>query len=593
MNTEHLETLAQEERDRQARYDRRIFCCTSTACLSAGAGQTFTTLEQGVAACECDEHEVEVVKTGCMGLCSRGPLVRVETKDDAPVLYGDVTPDVAQQVVARHIPMRGDDERDPEDLDDDVSPHDFMHFRASLRRAAQRQDLDRYIIPLDSPFFAKQVKVVLTETGHINPEKLEDYLAHDGYQALRKVLAEMTPEQVCDEVLHSGLRGRGGAGFPTGLKWNFTRKESGPQKFVIVNGDEGDPGAYMDRTVMEDDPHRVLEGMIIAAYAVGATYGYLYIRGEYPIAIQRIGRAIRAARRRGILGKSVLGTDFSFDADVRIGAGAFVCGEETALIHSVEGKRGMPRMRPPYPSTSGLWGSPTVINNVETMANIPSIITRGADWFASIGTEKSKGTKVFALAGQLRNTGLIEVPMGITLREIVYEIGGGIPGDREFKAAQTGGPSGGCIPKEYLDGPVDYESLKALGSIMGSGGLVIIDDTTLMPEFARFFMDFCVDESCGKCLPCRVGTVQIRTLLDTIISRKGTPADLDKLEKLCRLVKRTSLCGLGQSAPNPVESTLTYFRHEYEALVSADDAAGAGAGKNQPSSRVSRGVTHA
>ncbi len=589
MNNELLETLAQEERARQAVYDRRIFCCTSTACLSAGGGQVLTSLEQAVAACHCEEHDVEVVKTGCMGLCSRGPLVRAETRDEAPVLYADVTADVAQQIIARHVPLGEDRAVDPDDQDGDVSPHDFMHFRASGRN----QDLDRHVISLDSPFFAKQVKVVLSETGRINPEKLEDYLAHGGYQALATVLADMTPEQVCDEILRSGLRGRGGAGFPTGMKWNFARKEKGPQKFMIVNGDEGDPGAYMDRTVMEDDPHRVLEGMIIAAYAIGASYGYLYIRGEYPIAIQRIGRAIRSARRRSILGSSVLGTDFSFDADVRIGAGAFVCGEETALIHSVEGQRGMPRMRPPYPSTTGLWGAPTIINNVETMANVPSIINRGADWFASIGTEKSKGTKVFALAGQLRNTGLIEVPMGITLREIVYEIGGGIPGDRAFKAAQTGGPSGGCIPEAYLDGPVDYESLKALGSIMGSGGLVIIDDATLMPDFARFFMDFCVDESCGKCLPCRVGTVQIRELLDTIIGGKGTLAGLDKLEKLCKLVKKTSLCGLGQSAPNPVESTLKYFRHEYEALVAADESAGSGAGSTEPSSRTSRGASHA
>ncbi len=565
MDNSHLEELAQQERERQAQYHRRIFCCTSTACLSAGAGITHATCEQAVAACKCDENEVEVVKTGCMGLCSRGPLVRVETQDEDPVLYGDVTPELAQQIVARHLPLP-DPEQDP-DQDEPVGPHDFMHLRASMRQAGQQKELDSHVIPLDLPFFAKQVKVVLSGTGQINPEKLEDYLAHGGYQALALVLRDMTPEQLCDEILRSGMRGRGGAGFPTGLKWNLTRKEKAPMKYVIVNGDEGDPGAYMDRTVMEDDPHRVLEGMIICAYAVGASYGYLYIRGEYPIAIQRISRAIRSARRRGILGKSVLGTDFSFDVDVRIGAGAFVCGEETALIHSVEGKRGMPRMRPPYPSTAGLWGAPTNINNVETMANIPSVITRGAEWFASIGTEKSKGTKVFALAGQLRNTGLIEVPIGITLREIVYEIGGGIPGDREFKAAQTGGPSGGCIPDDYLSGPVDYESLKALGSIMGSGGLVIIDETTQMPDFARFFIDFCADESCGKCVPCRVGTVQIRALLDKIIGGQGTLEDLDKLETLCTLVKRTSLCGLGQSAPNPVLSTLKYFRHEYEALI--------------------------
>lgn len=574
MDNSLLNDLAQTERERQAQYHRRIFCCTSTACLSAGAGLTHQSLEQAVTACQCDEHEVEVVKTGCMGLCSRGPLVRVETQDEDPVLYGDVDADFTRHIVARHIPIPDvDADFDPEDGDDDVGPHDFMHFRASLRQSGQPSVLDRHIIPLDAPFFNKQVKVVLSNTGYIDPEKLEDYLAHGGYQALAHVLDTMSPEDVCEHILQSGLRGRGGAGFPTGLKWKLTLQEDAPEKYVIVNGDEGDPGAYMDRTVMEDDPHRVLEGMIIGAYAVGATYGYLYIRGEYPIAIQRIRRAIRSARRRGILGKSVLGTDFSFNADVRIGAGAFVCGEETALIHSVEGQRGMPRIRPPYPSASGLWGAPTVINNVETMANVPAIITRGADWFAGIGTEKSKGTKVFALAGQLRQTGLIEVPMGTTLREIVYEIGDGIPGDRAFKAAQTGGPSGGCIPDAHLDTPVDYESLKELGSIMGSGGLVIIDETTGMPDFARFFMDFCVDESCGKCLPCRVGTVQIRTLLDTLLEEQGTPADIDKLEELCSLVKRTSLCGLGQSAPNPVISTLEYFRHEYEALVHSTDVA--------------------
>jgi bidirectional [NiFe] hydrogenase diaphorase subunit len=580
-----LEELAQKERGRQEQYRRRIFCCTSTACLSAGAGLTRTTLDQAVAACQCDEDEVEVVQTGCMGLCSRGPLVRVEEKQQEPVLYGNVSAGVAQQIVARYVPVsvsEEDVEVDDDGVEDDaghVSPHDILHFRASLRTAGKRKELDKHIIPLDLPFFTKQTHVVLSETGKIDPDKLEDYLAHDGYKALAHVLENMTPEEVCDEIQRSGLRGRGGAGFPTGLKWHFVRQEEEPRKFVIVNGDEGDPGAYMDRTVMEDDPHRVLEGMIICAYAVGATYGYFYIRGEYPIAIRRIRRAIRYARRRRIIGRSVMGADFSFDADVRIGAGAFVCGEETALIHSVEGKRGLPRIRPPYPSKSGLWGMPTVINNVETMANVPSIINRGADWYAAIGTEESKGTKVFALAGQLRNTGLIEVPMGITLNEIVNEIGGGVPGDGEFKAAQTGGPSGGCIPPAYLDAPVDYESLNKLGSIMGSGGLVIVDDSTLMPEFARFFMDFCVDESCGKCVPCRVGTVQIRKLLDKIISGDGTQQDLQTLEKLCTLVKNTSLCGLGQSAPNPVLSTLKYFRDEYEGMVQEEVPADSGNGR--------------
>lgn len=568
MNFDKLEEIGNQERSRQEAYRRRIFCCTSTACLSAGAGQVHNTLDQAVAACQCDANEAEVVKTGCMGLCSAGPLVRVEQKGQEPLLYGNVSPESAQYIVSKHVPIQRDEHPlDEDEMDQSIAPHDFPHYRASLRRIRTKTDFDKLIIPLDIPFFAKQEKVVLNETGRIDPDKIEDYLAHGGYRALAYVLENMTPEEVCNEILASGLRGRGGAGFPTGMKWNFVRQESADQKYVIVNGDEGDPGAYMDRTVMEDDPHRVLEGMMICAYAVGASAGYLYIRGEYPIAVERIRKAIRSARRRQILGRSVMGTEFQFAADVRIGAGAFVCGEETALIHSVEGKRGMPRMRPPYPSTSGLWDAPTVINNVETMANVPSIINKGAAWYANIGTEKSKGTKVFALAGHLRNTGLIEVPMGITLREIVYEIGGGIPGGREFKAAQTGGPSGGCIPMEYLDSPVDYESLNQLGSIMGSGGLVIIDDSTEMPDFAKYFMEFCVDESCGKCVPCRIGTVQISKLLDKLIAGGGSVEDLEKLDNLCQTVKTTSLCGLGQSAPNPVLSTLRYFRSEYETLV--------------------------
>lgn len=576
MENAHLEALAEKERNRQEQFERRIFCCTSTACISAGAGAAHAAIEQAVSACQCEPHAVEVVSTGCMGLCSRGPLVRVEQKGKAPVLYGDVTADSGLQIVARHVPLQDDRDATSAATRAENDGPDLTTIRADLHQAAQKNNLDEQIIPLDIPFFTKQQKVVLSNTGTMDPEKLEDYLAHGGYQALAKVLEEMTPQEVCTEILNSGLRGRGGAGFPTGLKWDLTRKQEAPQKYVIVNGDEGDPGAYMDRTVMEDDPHRVLEGMIICAYAVGASHGYLYIRGEYPTAIERINKAIRDARRRKIIGKSVLGTDFRFNAEVRIGAGAFVCGEETALIQSIEGKRGTPRMRPPYPSTAGLRGVPTNINNVETMGNIPSIIIRGAGWFAAIGSGESKGTKVFALAGHLCQTGLIEVPMGITLREIVYDIGGGIPDGREFKAAQTGGPSGGCIPKQFLDEHVNYENLKKFGSIMGSGGLVIIDETTKMPDFARFFMDFCVDESCGKCLPCRVGTVQVRTLLDKIIAGDGTQADLEKLEKVCTHVQKTSLCGLGQSAPNPVLSTLRYFRHEYEALIQKDQPAEAG-----------------
>jgi len=539
MNNSKLEKLAQAERERQSSLDKRIFYCKSTACIASGANEVQAALEQTLDANSETGQQGEAVGTGCMGLCSHGPLVRVESREDEPVLYEEVTAVLAEKIIDQHM-----------SADEDASA-----------------ELSDHTLPLDSPFFTKQVRIVLSETGRIDPESIDDYLAHGGYQALAQVLGSMTPQEVCDEILNSGLRGRGGAGYPTGIKWNFVRTQEAAQKYVIVNGDEGDPGAYMDRTIMEADPHRVLEGMIISAYAVGATKGYLYIRGEYPIAIQRINMAIRSARRRKIIGRKIMGADFEFFPEVRIGAGAFVCGEETALMNSVEGNRGIPHIRPPYPSTSGLWKQPTAINNVETLANVTSIIKKGAAWYASIGTEKSKGTKVFALTGHLRNTGLIEVPMGITLDEIVNEIGDGIADGRKFKAAQTGGPSGGCIPDTYLDSPVDYESLAELGSIMGSGGLVILDDTTGMPEFSRFFMDFCVDESCGKCVPCRVGTVQIRNLLDKIIRGDGKTADLDKLERLCNTVSSTSLCGLGQSAPNPVVSTLRYFRHEYEALV--------------------------
>lgn len=565
MNNSKLKTLAQSERERQAGFEKRIFCCESTACLSAGAKVVHMALDQGLSKQKGAAGTAEIVGTGCMGLCSHGPLVRVESQDAPPVLYEEVNAELAQQIVSHHITDSGSQPKD-----EAANPHDFPHLRSRKQQAPAPKQLARHLLPLDSPFFTKQVRVVLSETGRIDPENLDDYLAHGGYQALAQILGGMSPEDVCDEIVKSGLRGRGGAGFPTGVKWNFTRQTESDEKYVIVNGDEGDPGAYMDRTIMEADPHRVLEGMIISAYAVGANKGYLYIRGEYPIAIQRINKAIRSARRRKLIGRNILGTDFDFFPEVRIGAGAFVCGEETALIHSIEGQRGIPRIRPPYPSQSGLWNVPTVINNVETVANVPSIIKQGADWYSAIGTEKSKGTKVFALTGQLRNTGLIEVPMGITLREIVEEMGEGVPNGRSFKAAQTGGPSGGCIPAEYLDSPVDYENLTKLGSIMGSGGLVIIDDSTKMPDFARFFIDFCVDESCGKCLPCRVGTVQIRNKLDKIIAGNGTTEDLDKLERLCSTVQTTSLCGLGKSAPNPVLSTMNYFRDEYESLLSAD-----------------------
>ena len=456
--------------------------------------------------------------------------MQVQGEDD--VYYENVTPETARQIVADH--------------------------------ALAGQPVQEKLLPSDLPFFAKQTKVVLSNSGLIDPERLEDYVARGGYLALAYALREMTPEEVCVEISQSGLRGRGGAGYPTGLKWDLVRKAPSDKKYVVANGDEGDPGAYMDRTLMESDPHRVLEGMAIAGYAVGAEQGFIYVRGEYPVAAKRLERAIRAAERRGLLGSRVLDSSFSFRIDIRIGAGAFVCGEETALMASIMGRRGQPVPRPPYPAQSGLWGHPTLINNVETFGNIVPIIEHGAQWYAGIGTEKSKGTKIFALAGKVENTGLIEVPMGITLREIVFDIGGGIPDGREFKAAQTGGPSGGCIPPQFLDTKVDYESLKALGSIMGSGGLIVMDDQSCMPDVAKFFMEFCMDESCGKCVPCRVGTVQMYRILQRITDGSATLQDLENLEDLCTMVRETSLCGLGQSAPNPVLSTLKYFRNEYE-----------------------------
>ncbi|MBL8057307.1 MAG: NADH-quinone oxidoreductase subunit F [Anaerolineales bacterium] len=502
-----------------------------------------------------------------MGLCSLGPMMRLEAQGEPDTLYQRMTADSAHQVVDEQLVPYFQPGHTPTEAESEVGAHDFPHLRASLSQVRLGRGLDEHLLPQDMPFFTRQKKIVLARAGLIDPERIEDYIAHGGYTALAKALTQLTPEQVCAEIQASGLRGRGGAGYPTGLKWNHVRKADGPRKFVIANGDEGDPGAYMDRTLMEADPHSILEGMIIAGYAVGAQHGYLYVRGEYPVAVKRLEKAIRSAYRQGLLGDDIFGTAFSFEVDIRIGAGAFVCGEETALMASVEGQRGTPRMRPPYPAQNGLWNAPTLINNVETYGNITAILNEGAAWFAGIGTEKSKGTKIFALTGKLNHTGLIEVPMGITLREIVFEIGGGIPGGRQFKAAQTGGPSGGCIPAEHLDTPVDYESLKALGSIMGSGGLVVMDDASSMPDVAKFFMEFCVDESCGKCVPCRVGTVQMHRLLEKVTAGQGQAADLQKLENLCRLVQRTSLCGLGQSAPNPVLSTLRYFRHEYDALV--------------------------
>ncbi len=540
MNRIELETLAQEEQTKQKSFRCRLLCCASTPCLSSGGGAVQTALKEAIS--EKNLHaEVQIVSTGCMGPCSRGPVVTVQTQGQPDVVYQAVTPEVAHQIVTQHV--------------------------------QQREPVVEHTISADSPFFTKQHKVVLANSGVIDPERIEDYIAQGGYQALGNALRDMTPEEVCNVIVRSGLRGRGGAGYPTGLKWNLVRKATGDRKYLIANGDEGDPGAYMDRSLMESDPHRVLEGMAIAGYAIGAEQGYVYVRGEYPVAAQRLEKAIRAAERRGLLGSRVMDSNFSFRIDVRIGAGAFVCGEETALMASIMGRRGQPSPRPPYPAQSGLWGKPTLINNVETYGSIAPIIMQGADWFAGIGTEKSKGTKIFALAGKVKNTGLIEVPMGITLREIVYDIGGGIPDDLAFKAAQTGGPSGGCIPAAYLDTPVDYESLKTLGSIMGSGGLIIMDERSCMVDVAKYFMDFCMDESCGKCVPCRVGTVQMYRLLDRITKGSATSADLATLKELCVMVQETSLCGLGQNAPNPVLSTLRYFMDEYEAHIKAHHCA--------------------
>ncbi|MGL4553148.1 MAG: NADH-ubiquinone oxidoreductase-F iron-sulfur binding region domain-containing protein, partial [Gemmataceae bacterium] len=467
---------------------------------------------------------VQVVGVGCLGLCGHGPLVGL-----GDAVFERVTPETAASLV-EDAPL------------------------------AARLDPDH-------PFFRGQLRVVTETSGQIDPERVEEYVAADGYRALHQALTEMTPAEVVQEVTRSGLRGRGGAGYPTGVKWATVAKMPPGQKYVVCNGDEGDPGAFMDRSVMESDPHRVLEGMAVAGYAVGATQGYVYVRAEYPLAVARLQKAITQAKKLGALGTAVFETPFDFRIDIRIGAGAFVCGEETALMASIEGRRGVPRPRPPYPAESGLWHRPTLINNVETFANIPPIVRRGASWFAGIGTEKSKGTKVFSLTGKVANTGLIEVPMGTPMRHIVEVMGGGVPGGGPVKAVQTGGPSGGCIPAEHLDTPVDYESLTALGSIMGSGGMIVMDATTNMVEVARFFMEFCMDESCGKCVPCRVGTVQMHHLLTKVTRGEATAADLVNLRRLGELVRDTSLCGLGQTAPSPVQSTMRYFRHEYEALL--------------------------
>ncbi|MBH8577996.1 SLBB domain-containing protein [Nostocaceae cyanobacterium CENA369] len=533
MDLAELQQIAQKERANSKPI--RVRCCMAAGCLSSGAVAVKESLEKTTAEAGLAD-KVEICSVGCMGLCCQGPLVQVdspEVQNLTPLLYEKVTLENASAIVAE---LNGDE--------------------AKIQQGN-----------LNQPFFTKQLPIVLENSGKVDPERIESYIAADGYQALYHVLRDKTPTEIVDAITRSGLRGRGGGGYPTGVKWATVAKARGERKFVICNADEGDPGAFMDRSVLESDPHRVLEGMAIAAYAVGASQGYIYIRAEYPIAINRLQIAIRQAQRLGLLGSNIFDSPFDFKIDIRIGAGAYVCGEETALMASIEGKRGTPRPRPPYPAESGLWGFPTLINNVETYANVPWIIRKGADVFASIGTEKSKGTKVFALAGKIQNTGIIEVPMGTTLRQIVEEMGGGVPDGGIAKAVQTGGPSGGCIPASAFDSPVDYESLSQLGSIMGSGGMIVMDETTNMVDVAKFFMEFCMDESCGKCIPCRVGTVQLYQLLTKICEGKASFADLELLEELCDMVKHTSLCGLGQSAPNPVFSTLRYFRDEYLTLI--------------------------
>ena len=517
------------EKERAGGKKTIIRCCMAASCMSSRSEAVKAGLEKAVKDAGLSD-QVEVRGVGCMRLCCQGPLVGVEPGN---ILYQKVEPEDAASLVASTQGAPTDVERgDPE-----------------------------------QPFFKKQLSIVLSNSGVVDPERIESYIGADGYKALHSVLFEMTPKELIDHIIASGLRGRGGAGYPTGLKWATVAKTPSAQKYVVCNGDEGDPGAFMDRSVLESDPHSVLEGMAIAGYAVGANQGFIYVRAEYPLAIKRLQTAIRQARQIGLIGSGIFESPFHFTVDIRIGAGAYVCGEETALMASIEGKRGTPRPRPPVPAESGLWNSPTLINNVETFANIAPIVRKGADWYASIGTAKSKGTKVFALAGKIENTGLIEVPMGTTLRQIVEEMGGGAPGGASIKAVQTGGPSGGCKPANELDTPVDYESLTRLGSIMGSGGMIVMDESTRMPEVARYFMEFCMDESCGKCIPCRAGTAQMHHLLDRIVKRQGTARDLATLEELCDMVARTSLCGLGQNAPNPVRSTLRYFRNEYLALL--------------------------
>ena len=522
-----------------------VLICGGTGCTSSGSPAIREHLEKELTAHGLAD-EIKVVQTGCFGLCALGPIMIVYPEG---TFYSRVTEEDVTEIVEEHL-LKG---RVVDHLVyNEPAPGNAKHEVASLS---------------DTGFYKTQMRVALRNCGVINPEDIEEYIGMDGYQALGKVLTSMTPQEVIDLMKASGLRGRGGAGFPTGMKWQFAANNACDTKYVICNADEGDPGAFMDRSVLEGDPHAVLEAMAIAGYAIGAHHGYIYVRAEYPIAVKRLEIAIRQAREYGMLGKDIFGSGFDFDIDIRLGAGAFVCGEETALITSIEGNRGEPRNKPPFPANKGLFQQPTIINNVETLANIPQIIVKGPEWFASLGTETSTGTKVFALGGKIVNTGLVEIPMGTTLREILFDIGGGIPNGKKFKAAQTGGPSGGCIPAQHLDTPIDYENLKAIGSMMGSGGLIVMDEDNCMVDVARFFLEFTVDESCGKCTPCRIGTRRLLEMLNKITEGKATLEDLDKMEELCHYIQKNALCALGQTAPNPVLSTLKYFRDEYEAHV--------------------------
>ena len=522
-------------------YRSHVLVCAGTGCTSSGSAVLFDEFEQRLKDAGI-ENEVKVVKTGCFGLCAEGPIVVVYPEG---AMYCRVTKTDVQEIVEEHL----------------VKGRIVKRLLEPTEKTVEETDVQ------ESEFFKKQMRVALRNCGRINPENIDEYIAYDGYAALGKVVTEMTPEEVIDTVLKSGLRGRGGAGFPTGRKWDFARKSVSDKKYVCCNADEGDPGAFMDRSVLEGDPHVVLEAMAIAGYAIGSDQGYIYVRAEYPIAVSRLQIAIEQAKEYGLLGKNIFGTDFSFDIEIRLGAGAFVCGEETALMTSIEGHRGEPRPRPPFPAVKGLFQQPTILNNVETYANIPQIILKGADWFSSIGSERSKGTKVFAVGGKIKNTGLVEIPMGTPLRDIIYDIGGGIPNGKKFKAAQTGGPSGGCIPASLIDTPIEYDTLIEIGSMMGSGGLIVMDEDTCMVDIAKFFLAFTVEESCGKCPPCRIGTKRMYDILDKITKVKGELKDIDDLYELAAAIKASALCGLGQTAPNPVLSTLRYFKDEYVAHV--------------------------